>query len=70
MEAEAPSMIWKAVRHMVVTEILTWAVFLLVAAVFGAVAMHFFSSGTISVIVVVLWFSLFLWIYRKRYGHL
>ena len=36
----------------------------------GTVALHFFASTTVAAILVVVWIGLFLWIYRKRYGHL
>ncbi|HTQ54647.1 MAG TPA: hypothetical protein VMI94_09325 [Bryobacteraceae bacterium] len=62
-------MIWKAARHMIVTEILTWAIFLVIAAVLTKIALQFFSSPTVSVLLVVLWFAVFVWVYRKRYKH-
>jgi len=50
-------MIRNAVRHMVVTEIVTWAIIRVVAAVRTIIALHFFSSATVSVLLVVLWFA-------------
>ena len=62
-------MIWKSVRHITFAEITTWIQFMLVAAVLGSLGLRF-ASEQVSAILVVLWFALFLVIYRIRYKRL
>jgi len=63
-------MIWRAVRHMLATEILTWFAFLAIGGALSAIAVDFLSANTVSVALAVLWCGLFVAIYRLRYKHL
>jgi hypothetical protein len=62
-------MIWKSVRHILFTELATWVLFLLMAAVMGSLGLRF-GSERVSAVLIVVWFGLFLAVYRIRYKRL
>jgi hypothetical protein len=62
-------MIWRSVRHILFTEVITWIVFFLVAAILGSLGLRF-GSERVSAILLVVWFGSFLAVYRLRYNRL
>ncbi|HET9319514.1 MAG TPA: hypothetical protein VFO27_07055 [Bryobacteraceae bacterium] len=62
-------MIWNAVKHVTFAEMAAWIFFLLVTAALGSLGASF-ASEQISVTLMVIWFVLFLVVYRVRYKRL
>jgi hypothetical protein len=54
-------MIWKAVRHSLLTELLMWIVILVLACLVSGLGLHFSIPGTAFNLTM---FVLFVWIYR------
>ena len=59
-------MIWNSVRHMLLAETATWIIFLLVAAILGSLGRRF-GSERVSAILLLVWFGIFVTVYRLRY---
>lgn len=62
-------MIWSSLKHVTFAEIAAWILFLLVTAALGSLGARF-ASEQVSVTLVVIWFVLFLVVYRVRYKRL
>ena len=54
---------------MLLAETATWIIFLLVAAILGSLGLRF-GSERVSAILLLVWFGIFVTVYRLRYKRL
>lgn len=62
-------MIWNSLKHVTFAEIAAWILFLLVTTALCSLGVRF-ASEQAAVALVVVWFVLFLVVYRVRYKRL